>query len=456
MINKRILIADDEAKIRKVMTLLLRDEGYEVLAVDNGATAVNEAERFQPDLVLLDQQMSEMTGMEVLIQIKKRHPSTAIIIVTAYGSISLAVNAIKEGAYDFIEKPFDNDQLLLTVRRAIEYKDLSGELHQLKQRLDETYSFGQIVGSSAKLQHVMTQVRKVAATSATALVLGESGVGKELVARAIHGFSQRADRHLITLNCGAIPLSLIESELFGYEKGAFTDAKEMHQGAFEQADGGTLFLDEIGELPLGAQVTLLRALENQTITRIGGKKPVSVDIRIIAATNRNLEEKVRQGVFRLDLFYRLNVFTIQVPSLRERREDIPQLTDYFIAKYNRMLGVNVAGITQQAINKLMQYEWPGNIRDLENAIQSAMILSQNGVIDIDQLPMRIKGYPMSIEVELLNDNDKTNIIRKTSSTAEKKLIEDTLKRCDYNRTLTAETLNISRKTLFNKMKRYGL
>ncbi|MDR2383717.1 MAG: sigma-54 dependent transcriptional regulator [Prevotellaceae bacterium] len=457
MMNKRVLIADDEAKIRKVMSLLLRDEGYEALAVDNGAKAVDEVGRFNPDLVLLDHQMPDMTGMEAMKQIKQKYPATVIIIVTAHGSISLAVNAIKEGAYDFIEKPFDNDQLLLTVHRAIEYKNLSGELNQLKKRLDETYSLGQIVGSNAKLQQVMSQVRKVAATSATVLILGESGVGKELIARAVHNFSQRSDKHLVTLNCGAIPLSLIESELFGHEKGAFTDAKEMHRGAFEQADGGTIFLDEIGELPLEAQVKLLRVLENRTVTRVGGKTPVAVDIRIIAATNRNLEEKVRQGVFRLDLLYRLNVFTIQVPPLRERRDDIPQLTDYFIAKYNKIYNVNVAGITQQAINRLMQYEWPGNIRDLENAIQSAIILSQNGIIDVEQLPMRIKGYPMSIEAELLNDNDSaTNVIRKTNSTLEKNLLEETLKRCNYNRTLTAETLNISRKTLFNKMKKYGL
>lgn len=454
--NKRILIADDEAKIRKVMSLLLRDEGYEVLAVDNGVSAVAEAERFNPDLVLLDHQMPDMTGMEALKRIKDKRPATVIIIITAHGSISLAVNAIKEGAYDFIEKPFDNDHLLLTVRRAIEYKNLSGDLTQLKKRLDETYSLGQIVGSSAKLQQVMSQVRKVAATSATVLILGESGVGKELIARSIHSFSQRADKHLVTLNCGAIPLLLVESELFGHEKGAFTDAKEMHRGAFEQADGGTLFLDEIGELPLDAQVKLLRALENRTITRVGGKKPIAVDIRIIAATNRNLEEKVRQGVFRLDLLYRLNVFTIQVPSLRERRDDIPQLTDYFIAKYNKILDVNVTGITQQAVNRLIQYEWPGNIRDLENAVQSAMILSQNGVIDLEQLPMRIKGYLTSIEAESFNNDNETNIIRKTNSATEKNLIEETLKNCNYNRTLTAETLNVSRKTLFNKMKKYGL
>jgi DNA-binding NtrC family response regulator len=453
--DTRILIADDEARVRKVMTLLLRDEGYDVRAVDNGASAVNEAARFHPDVALLDQQMLDMTGMEALKQIKKRHPSTVVIIVTAHGSVSLAVNAIKDGAYDFIEKPFDNDQLLLTVRRALEYKNLSGELSHLKKRLDETCSLGQIIGSSAKLQQVMAQVHKVAATSATVLILGESGVGKELIARSIHHFSPRANKPLITLNCGAIPLSLVESELFGHEKGAFTDAKEMRQGSFEQANGGTLFLDEIGELPLEAQVKLLRALENRTFTRVGGKQLISVDIRIIAVTNRNLEEKVRQGVFRPDLLYRLNIFTIQVPSLRERHDDIPLLIDYFIAKYNRILGVNVTGVTRQAINKLTQYEWPGNIRDLENAVQSAMILSQNSLIDVDQLPMRVKGYPMSIEAELLNENE-TNIIRKAHSTAEKHLILETLKRYDYNRTLTAQALNISRKTLFNKMKKHGL
>jgi DNA-binding NtrC family response regulator len=454
--SARVLIADDEAKIRKVMTLLLKDEGYEVAAVADGLSAVGEAERFQPDVILLDQQMPDMTGMEALKRIRAARPGTVVIIVTAHGSISLAVNAIKDGAYDFIEKPFDNDNLLLIVRRALEYKSMSGELYQLKKRLDETHSFGQIVGNSARLQQVMAQVRKVAATSVTALILGESGVGKELVARAVHNLSPRSDRQLVTVNCGAIPLPLVESELFGHEKGAFTDAREMHQGSFEQADGGTLFLDEIGELPLEAQVKLLRALESHTVSRLGSKKPIAVDVRIIAATNRNLEEKVRRGDFRLDLFYRLNVFTIHVPSLRERRDDIPHLVDYFIAKYNRMPGMHVDGITGQAINCLMQYEWPGNIRDLENAVQSAMILAQNGVIDTDQLPMRIKGYTQSVAGADLSYGAETNIIKKTNSAIEKNLIKETLVRYDYNRTLTAEALHISRKTLFNKMRKYGL
>ena len=451
----RILIADDETKIRKVISLLLKDEGYEVLAVDNGLDAVREAERYNPDLVLLDQQMPGLTGTEALKEIKSRRPNQVVIIITAHGSISLAVNTIKDGAYDFIEKPFDNDHLLLTVKRALEYGKISGELTQLKNQISENYSFGQIVGNSAKLQQVLAQVRKVASTSATVLVTGESGVGKELVSRAVHNFSPRAEKPMITVNCGAIPLTLIESELFGHEKGAFTDAREMHRGSFEQADGGTLFLDEIGELPLDAQVKLLRALENRTINRLGGKKPVSVDVRIIAATNRNLEEKVRQGTFRLDLLYRLNIFTIHVPSLRERRSDIPQLTDYFIAKYNKTLGLNITGITREAIGKLTQYEWPGNIRDLENAVQSAMILAQDGIIDADHLPMRIKGYPSSIEAVLMNENE-TSKIKEANALTEKSLIEETLQQYNHNRTLVAKALNISRKTLFNKMKKYGL
>ncbi|MDR1344722.1 MAG: sigma-54 dependent transcriptional regulator [Tannerellaceae bacterium] len=451
--DARVLIADDEVKIRKVMTLLLKDEGYEVSAVADGMSAVAEAERFRPDVVLLDQQMPGMTGMEALRKIREKSPGTVVIIITAHGSISLAVNAIKDGAYDFIEKPFDNDNLLDIVGRALEYKSLSGKLSRLKNTSGEAPPV-QIIGKSDKLRQVMAQVHKVASTSATVLILGESGSGKELIARSVHDLSPRSDRQLITINCGAIPLSLIESELFGHEKGAFTDAREMHKGSFEQADGGTLFLDEIGELPSEAQVKLLRALESRSITRVGGKKPVAIDVRIVAATNRNLEEKVRKGDFRLDLFYRLNVFTIQVPSLRERRDDIPQLANYFMDKYNRLLNMNVTGITQQAINKLMQYEWPGNIRDLENAVQSAVILSQNGVIDTGQLPMRINGYP-HVSAEL-PDQTVSNVIKTTNSAIEKNIIMETLKRYSYNRTLTAEALHISRKTLFNKMRKYGL
>lgn len=448
-------MADDEARIRKVMTMLLRDEGYEVLAVENGKEAVKALDAFRPDLILLDQQMPDMTGMEALQQIKTAHPGATVLMVTAYGSVTLAVQAIKNGAYDFIEKPFDNDKFLLTVERALNFQEIRNELNHLKEQQNDRFSFGQIIGNSAKLQQVMAQVRKVADTNVTVLVLGESGVGKELVSRAIHHYSSRKEKPLVTVNCGAIPLTLIESELFGHEKGAFTDAKEMRTGTFEKADGGTLFLDEIGELPPDAQVKLLRVLEEKSVTHIGGKKEIPVDVRIIAATNRNLEERVRQGTFRLDLLYRLNIFTINIPSLRERREDIPMLVDHFIAKYNKILNLSVKNISQEAIDQLCSYDWPGNIRDLENAIQSAMILSENGTILADHLPMRTKSYPR-IE-SLLADNDgDSNKIKEANEHTEKELIVATLKRCDNNRTLAAKALHISRKTLFNKMKKYQL
>ncbi|MDR1055198.1 MAG: sigma-54 dependent transcriptional regulator [Prevotellaceae bacterium] len=453
--KSKVLIADDEVKIRRVMVMLLKDEGYEVMAVENGVASVKALSSFKPDIVLLDQQMPDMTGMEAMLQIKNKNPNQTIIIVTAYGSISLAVDAIKNGAYDFIEKPFDNDKLLLTVKRAIEFNDISNKLTRLKGQLKENYSFWQIIGNSPKLQQVMAKVRKIAETTVTVLVLGESGVGKELIVRQIHNYSQRSEKPLITVNCGAIPLTLIESELFGHEKGAFTDAKETQIGTFEKANGSTLFLDEIGELPLDAQVKLLRVLEERVINRVGGKKSIPIDVRIIAATNRNLEEKVRQGTFRLDLLYRLNIFTINVPPLRERREDVPLLVDYFIMKYNKILNLTVNNISQQAVDLLKEYDWPGNIRDLENAIQSAMILSQTGQIIADHLPMRIKVYPR-IESILLDTESDNNKIRDASEHVEKELIVDTLMRYNYNRTLAAEALNISRKTLFNKMKKYGI
>ncbi len=452
---KKILIADDEVKIRKVMAMLLRDEGYEVLAVASGKEAVKALDSFRADVILLDQQMPDMTGMEALQQIKTTHPGATVLMVTAYGSVTLAVQAIKNGAYDFIEKPFDNDEFLLTVQRALSFHEISHELNHLKEQQKENFSFGQIVGNSTKLQQVMSQVRKVADTNVTVLVLGESGVGKELVSRAIHNYSSRKEKPLVTINCGAIPLTLIESELFGYEKGAFTDAKETRAGTFEKADGGTLFLDEIGELPPDAQVKLLRVLEEKSVTHIGGKKEIPVDVRIIAATNRNLEEKVRQGTFRLDLLYRLNIFTINIPPLCERREDIPSLVDYFIAKYNKTMNLSVKNISQEAIDQLCGYDWPGNIRDLENAIQSAMILSENGTILADHLPMRVKGYPRIGSILLDNDSD-SNKIKEANEHTERELIIATLQRYDNNRTLAAKALHISRKTLFNKMKKYQL
>lgn len=448
----KIVVADDEPRIRKMICRLLTDEGYDVMPVENGREAVEALLSFQPDVILLDQQMPVMTGVEALEEIKQISPNQVVLFVTAFGSISLAVDAVKKGAYDFIEKPFDNDKLLLTVSRAIEHTRMKGEISNLKKSLGEKKSA--VIGDNTGLKQVMTQVRRVAETNATVLIHGESGTGKELIARAVHDNSLRSQGPFVAINCGAIPLTLMESELFGHERGAFTDAKEAKAGTFERADGGTLFLDEVGELPLDAQVKLLRVLEERRITRIGGKKAIPVDVRIVAATNRNLDDEVKNGHFRLDLLYRLNVFTLILPPLRERKEDIPLLTNFFIRKYNRTLSLDVQSVSPEAISLLTSYDWPGNVRDLENAIQSSMILCTGGVIRPEHLPDRIKGYELA-EAQTVSSSSG-NSIREINAQMEKELIIEALKKHNFNRTLTAEALNISRKTLFNKMKRYGL
>lgn len=448
----KIVVADDEPRIRKMICRLLMDEGYEVMPVENGREAVEALLSFQPDVILLDQQMPVMTGVEALEEIKQISPNQVVLFVTAFGSISLAVDAVKKGAYDFIEKPFDNDKLLLTVGRAVEHSRMKGEISNLKKSLGEKKSA--VIGDNTGLKQVMTQVRRVAETNATVLIHGESGTGKELIARAVHDNSLRSQGPFVAINCGAIPFTLMESELFGHERGAFTDAKEAKAGTFERADGGTLFLDEVGELPLDAQVKLLRVLEERRITRIGGKKAIPVDVRIVAATNRNLDDEVKNGHFRLDLLYRLNVFTLILPPLRERKEDIPLLTNFFIRKYNRTLSLDVQSVSPEAISLLTSYDWPGNVRDLENAIQSSMILCTGGVIRPEHLPDRIKGYELA-EAQTVSGSSG-NSIREINAQMEKELIIEALKKHNFNRTLTAEALNISRKTLFNKMKRYGL
>lgn len=450
--KSKILIADDEGRIRRVMSLLLKEEGYEVMTVENGQEVLDVLLSFQPDVILLDQQMPVLTGVETLEQIKKIRPDQIVIFVTAFGSIALAVDAVKKGAYDFIEKPFDNDDLILKVGRAVEHCRMKGQIRTLKNKLKETGSA--IIGESGGLKQVVAQVRRVAETNATVLINGESGTGKELIARAVHDFSNRSEGPFIAVNCGAIPLSLMENELFGHEKGAFTDAKDTQAGTFEQANGGTLFLDEVGELPMDAQVKLLRVLEEKKITRIGGKRAIPVDVRIVAATNRDLDTEVEKGNFRLDLLYRLNVFTIQIPPLRERKKDIPLLVDFFIRKHNQALNLSVQSITQAAMEKILTYDWPGNVRDLENAIQSAMILTPDGIIQTEYLPLRVKGYEQ-VDTSAVVETEGGSI-REINAQIEKEIILEALKKHNYNRTLTAEALNVSRKTLFNKMKRYGL
>ena len=455
MIADKVLIVDDEGKIRKIFAKILSDEGYQFTSAENGLKGIQQIRQFQPHIVLLDQNMPGMNGIEALLQMKEIDPDLLVIIITAHGEVSLAVDAIKKGAFDYIEKPVDNDRLVLLLNRASHHYCLQHELSTIKNKISRNNSFDGIVAMSQAMKKVVEQARSVSETDASVLVTGESGVGKEIITRAIHNASPRKTHPLVAINCGAIPVTLIESELFGHEKGAFTDAKETKSGRFEQANGGTLFLDELGELPLEAQVKLLRVLEERKITRLGGKNEIPVDVRLISATNKILEERVQQGEFRLDLLYRLNVFTIHIPPLQDRKEDIPLLTDMFISDFNERLKLNITNVSAQAMQYLSQYSWPGNIRDLQNALQSAMILAKSGTITTDHLPARIKGAVSDQPEVNIGDGLDLNIKRQNEK-LEKDIIMEALQKFNYNRSETANYLKVSRKTLFNKMKKHGL
>lgn len=452
----RILIADDEEQVRNILYKLLMKKGYEVKSIANASKITGTVKSFHPHVLLLDQCMPEMDGIEVLKKIKNHYPETMVIMITAYGEVDKAVDAIKLGAYDYIEKPFDNDKLIALINKASSYSKLLIENKHLKRQISGKYDFSNIIGVSDKMNYVFDQVKSVCSTDASVLILGESGVGKELIAKSIHYNSNRKKHPFVSVNCGAIPLELMESELFGHERGAFTDAKETKKGRFEQAHNGSLFLDEIGELRMDAQVKLLRVLEDKKVSRLGGKNSIPVDVRIISATNCDLEEKVNQNQFRLDLYYRLNIFTIRIPSLRERPEDIPSLIGHFIGKYNKSLGLEIENVSQEAMEVLSQYEWPGNIRDLENAIQSAMIMARNGTIQKYHLPIRCKEYP---DASRRTDDTNNGLASRSSAInnqAEKEMLIDALKRFNYKREETAQYLKISRKTLYNKMKKFDL
>ena len=444
---EKILIVDDEANICLILDNIFTDAGYDVETATDGFQALEKMKRFMPEVVVLDKNMPRKDGLSTLQEIRKRYPDVVVVMITAHGDVSSAVEAMKQGAYDYVEKPFDNEKMLLLMERACEHYELQAEVRNLRKAVGEKYLFGNMVGNSEALKKVLERVANVCETDATVLITGESGVGKELIARSIHYNSLRKKGTLVTVNCGAIPLQLMESELFGHEKGAFTDAKEMKIGKFEQANGGTLFMDEIGELPIDAQVKLLRVLEDRKVTRLGGKKEIPVNIRLISATNKNLFERVQNNTFRLDLFYRLNLFTIHVPSLCEREEDIPLLVDHFIRKHNEALHTKVTGCSKDALAVLCVYSWPGNIRDLENAVQSAMIVCKTGNIQPEHLPMRLDNW---------KNETKTETTVETTVETESDRIIKALEQCKYSKTDAAQLMGVSRKTLFNKMKKYGL
>ena len=384
-----ILVVDDELSMRELLEVMLNKEGYEVSCAENGSKAISMIEKTDYDLLLCDIRLGDITGIEVIKALKKQNQDTVIIMISAYATTEAAVEAMNQGAYDFVPKPFDNEELKQTIKKALDIKTLEHEKEILDDELKKTLHFGKIVGNNPSMIYIYNLVRQVAKTKTSILITGESGTGKELIAKAIHDLSRRCDNHFVVLNCGGIPETLMESELFGHKKGAFTGATQDKMGLFEVADKGTIFLDEIGELSLPIQVKLLRAVQEHVFRPVGGNEDISVDIRILSATNKNLEDEVITGNFREDLFYRLNVIEIKVPSLRERKSDLRLLAQHFLDKYSREMGKEITKISSYAIDLLNKYDFPGNVRELENLIERSVALSSTNIILPDSLALSI-------------------------------------------------------------------
>jgi two-component system response regulator AtoC len=454
MIPKRVLIVDDEENFRHMLSVILKKEGYDVEAASNGEEALQKVTLSPYDQVLCDIRMPKMDGLDFLNEAKKAGVDTTIIMMSAYGTVDIAIEAIKLGAYDYISKPFKPDEVILTLKKAEERERLRRENELLRKEVKKEYSFENIISKNKQMQKIFEVITKVAQYKSTILITGESGTGKELVARALHYNSDRAQNAFVAVNCGAIPENLLESELFGHAKGAFTDAIRTKKGLFEEADGGTLFLDEIGELPPQLQVKLLRVLQEGEIRRIGESKPIQVDVRIVAATVKDLVKEVNEGRFRDDLFYRLNVLPIHIPPLRERNEDIPLLTAHFIRKYGEVMSKNVVGIDSRALEALMDYKWYGNVRELENTIERAIVLADRENIEIENLPLEIQNFQEEIPLEPLAEEEYS--IKKSSRFLEMNLIKKALKKTKGNHTHAAKLLEISHRALLYKIKEYGI
>jgi DNA-binding NtrC family response regulator len=459
MEKPRVLIIDDEAGIRSILSALLKKNGYEVQAADSGRAGLDMYAQFKPAVVLLDLKMPGIDGMEVMETLEKRlNIDCKTIIMTAHGEVRSAVEAMKKGAFDYLQKPFDNDELLAVISRAVEMVTLKRRVRELEDQLEETYSFENIVGISDKMKSTFALMRKFAGTDGTVLVYGESGTGKELIVRAIHQASKRKSGPFVVVNCGAIPSNLIESEFFGHEAGSFTDAKELRIGKFESADGGTLFLDEIGELTLEAQVKLLRVIEEGSFPRVGGNEPIAVDVRVMAATNRDLAKMVEEGKFREDLYWRLNVLSLNICPLRQRKEDIPLLVEQFLERYAVPLGIQQPTISEKAVQLLMAYEWPGNVRELQNCIYSAITIAGGPVIEPADLPGRIcsNSEPTETTNMISGRISLAETAAQATAQAEREAINKALLETGGNREKAAELLGIGRKTLYRKLRHYGI
>jgi len=442
MADARILVVDDERSMREVLFSMLKNEGYDVTVAEGGEAAIEAVRRETFDAILTDVRMPKIDGLQVLKATKDLSPNTVVIMITAFGSSETAVEAMKLGAYDYITKPFKYDEVTLNIKRALERKRLRDENLNLKQRLETQYRFENIIGKSAKIVAVFDTIRKIADSQSTVMITGESGTGKELVAQAIHVNSHRRDKPFTSVNCGAIPEGLMESELFGHVKGAFTGAVANKVGLFSAADAGTLFLDEITEIPSLLQVKLLRAIQEREIRRVGDTKDIKVDVRLIAATNKDLESAVGEGTLREDLFYRLNVIPIHLPSLRERPEDIPLLAAHFLQKFGRQLGREVRGVSAEALTLLEQYHWPGNIRELENVVERALVLGTGEMLTEESLPesVRRQRQPRGVDLDLPEAGLDLDA---TLDQIERGLIEKALERTKGVQTRAAELLRLS-------------
>ena len=454
---EKILIVDDEKNMRLILNKILSKEGYEIYRAENGNQALKEVKKSSPDLVLLDLKLPDINGIEVLEKIKQHDNSIIVIILTAYGDIKNAVEAMKLGAYDYLKKPFDNEEMILVIKKALDNLRLSREVKLLRDRLDEKISIKEMMGESVPIRKVLKMVEMVAPTNMTVFLEGKTGTGKELISRLIHQKSNRRNKPFIAVDCGAIPESLFESELFGYEKGAFTGAVSTHIGKFEQANKGTLFLDEINNLPLNLQSKFLRAIEEKTIQRLGCKGDIQIDVRIIVASNINIIEEVNKKTFRDDLFYRLNEFKIDIPTLEERRDDIPTLSNYFLKEANLEMKKNILGISKDAMSALISYNWLGNVRELKNVIKRAVLLSHNGYITKDNLILLSSNSVSQKEewnVKNLIKDGKT--LDKMIEKFEIEIIIEILKETNGNKTKAAKMLGLSRYTLYRKLKILGL
>jgi len=454
MPGEKILVVDDEPGMRSLLGKVLTKEGYFVTTFEKGEDALAAMDGEDYDLAVLDIEMPGMNGIELLKKIKKRAHGLNVVMITAYGSLQSAVEAMRLGAYDYLTKPFEMEEIKLVVEKALERERLITENRALHEELEEHYRFTGIIGKSAKMEEVYDLVRRVATTNASVLIQGESGTGKELIARSIHYNSRRKGRPLVILNCAALAEGVLESELFGHEKGSFTGAFKQKAGRFELAHNGTIFLDEIGDIPVPTQIKLLRVLQEHEFERVGGEKTIKVDVRIIAATNKDLMTAVKEGRFREDLYYRLNVLTVNMPPLRERREDIPELATHFLGRFTAETGKKIEGIEPPAMEMLVRYDWPGNVRELENIIERAVVLEKGGAVTPVSLPLTLReGWE---EAGALKIPEGKGSITDILEDLERQLIVKALRENGGSQTAAAAALGLKRSTLRYKLEKYGL